>query len=771
VPTTSTFPPDETLAPERARELGHELGLRGDEYDRIVATLGRVPTVAELGMYSVMWSEHCSYKSSRLHLRTLPTDGPQVLVGPGENAGVVDVGDGVAVTFKIESHNHPSFVEPYQGAATGVGGILRDILTMGARPIAIMDPLRFGDPGGWTDGTGRVRPVDVRQRHLIDGIVRGVGGYGNCVGVPNIGGETVFDDAYAGNPLVNVLAIGVLSHDRLQRARAESVGDVAVLLGSATGRDGIGGASVLASQEFDEGLDAKRPNVQVGDPFAEKLLIECCLELYDRGLIAGIQDMGAAGIACSTSELAAAARRGMRVDLDRVALRQPGMASWEILCSESQERMLALVHPDRVDEVLEVAARWGVPAHAIGEVTDGDRLVIVRGGAVVADAPAASLADEGPVYDRPRERPVEQDAMAGLDAEGLDLEAVAAARGVPLADVLLDLIASPNLASKRWVHEQYDHLVLGGTVLAPGMAGAGVVRLPGGDRAVACATVGNGRWCAIDPREGTRRVVATAVRRVAATGARPLASTNCANFGNPERPDVMWQFAEAVAGMGEACAALDVPVTGGNVSLYNETRGVAIPPTPVLGVLGVIDEADRAVGSAFEDDGDVILLVGAPTVAGLAGSELQRFLAAPLGGVLAPVDLGLEARLAGLMVTAVAQGLVASARDVSRGGLIAALVDAATAGDVGAIVALPDGVGVTQALCSESPGRVLVAVPSRHLDAMVALARAHGLDTVELGEVGGDALVLEGVGAEGALVLELEDLVEARERGLPAVLA
>jgi phosphoribosylformylglycinamidine synthase II len=785
--TAPALPPDERLDAERARELGVELGLTLDEVDRIVATLGRVPSVSELGMYSVMWSEHCSYKSSRIHLRHLPTDGPQVLVGPGENAGVVDVGDGLAVTFKIESHNHPSFVEPFQGAATGVGGILRDILTMGARPIAIMDPLRFGDPGGWVDGTGERRPVDHQQRHLIDGVVRGVGGYGNCVGVPNIGGETVFDDGYAGNPLVNVLAIGVLAHDRLQRARAERPGDLAVLVGSSTGRDGIGGASVLASQQFDEGLDAKRPNVQVGDPFAEKLLIECCLELYDRGLVRGIQDMGAAGIACSTSELASAASMGMRVDLDRVHLRQPGMASWEILCSESQERMLVLVDPERLDELLEVTARWGVDASVVGEVTDGDRLVIERDGAVVADAPARSLADEGPVLDRPYARPASADALAEVDAETLDVVAVARKRRIGLDELLLDLVASPNLASKRWVHEQYDHLVLGGTVLGPGDAGAGVVRLPGTERAVACATVGNGRWCELDPREGTRRVVATAVRRVAAAGARPLAATNCLNLGDPGREDVMWQLVEVIGGLGEACAALDVPVTGGNVSLYNETRGVAIPPTPVVGILGLMDAADHAVGTAFEDDGDTILLVGAPTVPGLAASEFQRFLAAPLGGALAPVDLAHEARLAAGLASAAAAGLVASAREVSRGGLLAALVDAATGGDVGAAIDLARAgavtLGLTQTLLSESPGRAIVTVNPVREAALVAHLEAAGLAVVEIGGVGGDALVLErlgpdlegddaaaGLGIEdGALVLGLDRLVEAREATLPGL--
>jgi phosphoribosylformylglycinamidine synthase subunit PurL len=758
------FPPQETLSEERARELGEELGLRGDEYDRVVETLGRVPSVAELGMYSVMWSEHCSYKSSKVHLRTLPVAGPQVLVGPGENAGVVDVGGGLAVTFKIESHNHPSYVEPYQGAATGVGGILRDIFTMGARPIAIMDPLRFGDPGGWVDGTGRRREPDAFQRHLVDGVVRGVGGYGNCVGVPNIGGETVFDDTYADNPLVNVLAVGALRRDRLQLARAERAGDLAVLLGSATGRDGIGGASVLASQEFDEGLDAKRPNVQVGDPFAEKLLIECCLELYERELISGIQDMGAAGIACSTAELASAASMGMEVDLDAVHLREPGMESWEILCSESQERMLALVSPDRLEEVLAVAEHFGVPASVIGEVVAGDRLVLRRGGEVVADAPARSLADEGPVYDREMKRPEWLDELQAVDAEGLEVPGLGGVEG-SAEEFVLRFLASPNVASKTWVTDQYDQLVLGGTVLGPGMAGAGVVRLPDSHKAVACATDGNGRWCLLDPREGTRRIVAEAFRNVACTGARPLATTNCLNFGDPERPDVMWQFAESVAGMGEACAALAIPVTGGNVSLYNQTRGRPIDPSPVVGVLGVLEDASDVLGSAFEDEGDLVFLVGADTAPGLAGSELQRFLGLPAGGRLAPVDLEVEAALGEVLALAAHEGWLSSAHDVSAGGLVTTLVESCVGGAVGVDVSLPDGTSDVQALFSESPGRAVVTLPSRHVRAFAQVCADAEVPLRDIGTVGGERIVIRDL-----LDLPLDEVEDTFDHGLAAAL-
>ena len=757
---TSTFPASEVLGPDEARELGHELGLRGDEYDRIVETLGRTPTKSELGMYSVMWSEHCSYKSSKVHLKTLPTEGPHVLVGPGENAGVIDVGDGLAVTFKIESHNHPSYVEPYQGAATGVGGILRDIFTMGARPIAIMDPLRFGNPV-----TADGRP-DLFQRHIIDGVVRGVGGYGNCVGVPNIGGETVFDDCYAGNPLVNVFAIGVMPRERLQLAVAEAPGDVAVLLGSGTGRDGIGGASVLASQEFDEGLESKRPNVQVGDPFAEKLLIECCLELYDRDLLSGIQDMGAAGIACSTSEMASKASMGMQVDLSHVHLREPSMDSWEILCSESQERMLALVSPDRLDEVLAIAEKWGVPASVVGEVVEGTNLLLRRNGELIADLPARSLADEGPTYERPMQRPAWLDDYAARDAESLIVP-----DGQELHDLVLAFLASPNIASKRWVHEQYDSLVLSGTVLGPGMGDAGVVRLPGSRKAVAASTDGNGRWCELDPREGARRVVAEAFRNVACVGARPLATTNCLNFGNPERPEIMWQFAEAVAGMGEACAALGVPVTGGNVSFYNETRPSpdadpqAIHPTPVIGILGVLEDAEHAVGHAFEDEGDIVFLLGTPTAPGLAGSELQRFLGEPLGGRLAPVDLEVEAALAEVLYESARQGLLHSAHDVSGGGLLVNLVESCVAGDIGVTFHEGEGLPPAQALFSESPGRVVVTVPSTSVPAFARLCADAGILMRDAGTVGGDRIVVGDL-----LDLDLEEVREAFGWGLAQAL-
>jgi phosphoribosylformylglycinamidine synthase len=732
-------------APE-PRQLAKELGLTDDEYDRIVATLDREPSTAELGTYSVMWSEHCSYKSSKIYLRTLPTEGEAILVGPGENAGVVDVGGGVAVTFKIESHNHPSFVEPFQGAATGVGGIIRDILTMGARPIALMDPLRFGDP------------ADPRTRDIVDGVVRGVGHYGNSIGVATIGGETVFDPCYAGNPLVNVLCVGVLPADRIQLARAESAGDIAVLIGQRTGRDGIGGASVLASAEFDEaGVDdSKRPNVQVGDPFAGKLLIESCLQLYDEGLLAGIQDMGAAGIACSTSEMAAAAGLGMRVDLDKVPLREASMEAWEILCSESQERMLALVSPTRLDRVLEICARWGVQATPIGEVTEGDRLVFTRHGEVVHDAPAKSLVDEGPVY----ERPVEDWVHPAADQDVDGAPAPQDLRGAVMA-----VLSSPNIASSRFVWQQYDSIVGSGTFRGPG-TDAGVVRLPDAEnRGVAVATDGNGRWCALDPHRGAQLVVAEAARNVACTGARPVAATNCLNFGSPERPEIMGQFRDVIAGMGAACQALGTPITGGNVSFYNQTGDTAVHPTPVMGILGVLDDVTRALRSGFSVAGDAIFLIGAPTRPGLGGSEYVWRTTGTVAGRPPAIDLEQEAALHRVLVHMAGQGVLRSAHDVAVGGLIATLVEACLPDRLGATVQ-PEDIALHQWLFSESPTRVLVSLAEADAAALEAACAGQGLQARRLGTVSDEAQLR--IGDE--LDLDLDELAAVNEGSLPAAL-
>jgi len=736
--------------------MAKELGLTDDEYAGIVATLGREPSTAELGTFSVMWSEHCSYKSSRRYLRTLPTASDRVLVGPGENAGVVDVGGGQAVAFKIESHNHPSFVEPFQGAATGVGGIIRDILTMGARPIALLDPLRFGDP------------ADPLTRWVVDGVVRGIGHYGNSIGVPTVGGETVFDPGYAGNPLVNVLCVGVLPVDRIQLARAERPGDIVVLLGQRTGRDGIGGASVLASTEFAPGEmdDAKRPNVQVGDPFAGKLLIECCLALYQDDLLSGIQDMGAAGIACSTAEMASKAGLGMAVDLDLVPLREPSMDAWEILCSESQERMLALVAPERLVRVLHTCARWGIQATAIGEVTTGGRLVFTHRGEVVHDAPAAALADEGPVYDRPVADWIHPGAGEDVDAEPPPRDLRAAC---------LEVLASPNLASPRWVTEQYDSLVGHATVAGPG-GDAAVLRLPPIDadtaeypRGIAVATDGNHRWCALDPAQGVKLLVAEAARNVACVGATPVAVTNCLNFGSPERPEVMGAFRDTVGCMGEACNTLGLPVTGGNVSFYNATGDTDIPPTPVVGVLGVMDEVVTRVGQAVGEPGDVLFCVGAATRPGLGGSEYLWATQGRIAGRPPPVDLTAERALHGLLIAAAGAGWARSAHDISTGGLLACVVESCLAAerrDLGVRLVPEDGVAPHQWLFSESPTRVIISTRQPDAGQFAALCEARRVPVRRLGVVT-DQPVCE---AQGLLTLDLAEVRRLREASIPAAL-
>jgi phosphoribosylformylglycinamidine synthase len=736
-------------------QLAQELGLTPGEYQRITETLGREPSTAELGTYSVMWSEHCSYKSSKIYLRDLPSEGEAILVGPGENAGVVDVGDGLAVTFKIESHNHPSFVEPFQGAATGVGGIIRDILTMGARPIALLDPLRFGEVA--EDDAGAAR-----TRHLVDGVVRGIGHYGNSIGVATVGGETVFDPCYAGNPLVNVLCVGVLAADRIQLARAERPGDVAVLIGQRTGRDGIGGASVLASAEFSaHGLDdAKRPNVQVGDPFAGKGLIESCLQLYAEDLLSGIQDMGAAGIACSTAEMASKAGLGMRVDLDRVPLREATMEAWEILCSESQERMLALVAPDRLSEVLAVCRRWGVDATAIGEVTDGDRLVFTRHGEVVHDVPAASLADDGPTYHRRVADWVHPEAGTDVDGWPAPEDLLAAATAV---------LSSPNVASSRWLWQQYDSIVGSGTVQGPG-ADAAVLRLPSldggleGVRGVAVATDGNGRWCALDPTEGARLVVAEAARNVACTGARPVAATNCLNFGSPERPEIMGQFRDTIAGMTEACRALDTPVTGGNVSFYNQTGSTAVHPTPVIGMLGIVDDVTATAAAAFVEAGDEVFLVGDATRPGLGGSEYLWRWHGTVAGRPPAVDLAAEARLHRLLVAAVRNGLLRSAHDVSTGGMLATIVEACLGRGLGVSVRPEPDVEAHQWLFSESPTRVVVS--TRDPRGLRRRCAEHQVGCQRLGAVTADGRVT----VEGVLTMTTDELRLLHDRALPALL-
>ncbi|HTW19315.1 MAG TPA: phosphoribosylformylglycinamidine synthase subunit PurL [Mycobacteriales bacterium] len=724
-----------------------ELGLKDDEYSRIREILGRRPTDTELAMYSVMWSEHCSYKSSKVHLRQFADNPPAsaaMLVGIGENAGVVDVGDGLAVTFKVESHNHPSYVEPYQGAATGVGGIVRDILTMGARPIAVMDSLRFGD----------ATAPDTKR--LVRGVVAGVGGYGNCLGLPNIGGEVGFDPTYAGNPLVNALCVGVLPHERLQLAKATGVGNQVVLLGAKTGRDGIGGVSVLASATFDEGSSAKRPSVQVGDPFTEKILIECCLELFDAGLVTGIQDLGGAGLSCATSETAGHGDGGMRVALDRVPLREPSMSPLEVITSESQERMLAIVAPGNVAAVLAHCAKWGVLATVIGEVTDGDRLVVTWYGETVVDVPPGSLADDGPVYHRPVARPdAEQDALNADTSSRLPRPRTAD----QLRAALLQLAGSPELCSRRWVTEQYDRYVLGGTVLAMPHDG-GVVRLGDGTwRGIALALDGNGRFARLDPYAGAQLALAEAHRNVACTGATPIAVTDCLNFGSPEDPAVMWQFAEATRGLAEACRELGTPVTGGNVSFYNQTGATAINPTPVIGVLGVLDDVRRRVPSGFDAAGRTIVLLG-ETADELDGSAWAWVVHGHLGGRPPHVRLAAERALATLLARMAAAGSIVSAHDLSEGGLAQALVEATLIGGVGATVGVDGDAFV--ALFSESGARAMVTTDD--VDGVLELAGELEVPAKVIGVTGGDRLAITEL-----FELPLAELAEAFERTLPAL--
>lgn len=734
-----------------------ELGLKDDEYARIREILGRRPTDAELAMYSVMWSEHCSYKSSKVHLRyfgqtTTEEMRAAMLAGIGENAGVVDIGDGWAVTFKVESHNHPSYVEPYQGAATGVGGIVRDIMAMGARPIAVMDQLRFGAADA----------ADTRR--VVDGVVRGVGGYGNSLGLPNVGGETVFDASYQGNPLVNALCAGVMRVEDLHLAFASGTGNKIILFGARTGLDGIGGVSVLASDTFsgdESGTGRKKlPSVQVGDPFTEKVLIECCLELYAAKLVVGIQDLGGAGLACATSELAAAGDGGMRVELDRVPLRAADMTPAEVLSSESQERMCAVVTPENVDAFMAVCRKWDVLATVIGEVTDGDRLVVTWHGETVVDVPPRTVAHEGPVYERPVRRPDYQDALIADTPDRL----ARPASPEELRATLLRMIASPQLCSRKWITEQYDRYVRGNTVLAEN-ADAGVIRIDEeSGRGIALATDASGRYTKLDPYTGAQLALAEAYRNVAATGATPKAVTNCLNFGSPEDPGVMWQFQQAVRGLADGCVALGIPVTGGNVSFYNQTGQDAILPTPVVGVLGVIDDVHRRIPTGIgTEPGETLILLG-ETRDEFGGSIWSQVEHDHLGGVPPKVDFEREKLLAEVLTAGSRDGMISAAHDLSEGGLIQAVVEAALAGETGCRVLLPEGADPFVALFSESAGRVLVAVPRSEETRFTKMCEARQLPAVRIGVVdqGSDSLEVQ-----GQFSVPLTELRSAFEGTLP----
>ncbi len=756
--------------------IAAEHGITPEEYTRIQQILGREPNITELGIFSVMWSEHCSYKSSKVHLKRLPTRGPQVVQGPGENAGVVDIGDGLVAAFKIESHNHPSYVEPFQGATTGVGGILRDIFTMGARPIAVLDSLRFGPI---VAGHGASEADAAKNRRVLDGVVRGIASYGNCFGVPTVGGEVGFEPCYSANPLVNALALGIAKREELFFARARGAGNPVIYVGAKTGRDGIHGASLLASAEFTEESQQKRPNVQVGDPFMEKLLLEACLEAMRTGVVVAIQDMGAAGLTCSTCEMTSRGGTGIEIDLARVPQRETDMTPYEIMLSESQERMLLVAEKGREREVLDIFAKWGLDAVVVGKVTAGGMLRVKDHGILAAEIPAHPLAEEGPVYQRPMAPPaprVDRSAVAHKEtpADWFPF----APEGANLTENFRKLLASPAIASKRWIIEQYDHMVRTNTLVVPGAGDAAIVRVKGTKRALALATDGNGRWCQLNPRLGAMHAVAEAARNVATSGARPIAATNCLNFGSPEKPEVMWQFSEAIDGLAEACTALATPITGGNVSFYNETLGKSIYPTPIVGILGVIEDADRALKMAFREEKDVIVLldgstpiVGAQHAAPLLGaehefasSEYAKTIAGIVAGEPPAIDLAAEKRLQDCLVALASAGAVHSAHDISDGGLAVTLAESCftsvsssegaqhVAPLLGASVGLDDTAPAECALFGERGGRAVVSAAPSSIARVLEIARQYGVAAREIGRVtrGGDF----GIDIQGRAVIQ-----------------
>jgi len=747
-------------------EIAAEHGVTAEEYARIQEILGRDPNITELGIFSVMWSEHCSYKSSKVHLKRLPTRGKLVVQGPGENAGVVDIGDGLVAAFKIESHNHPSYVEPFQGATTGVGGILRDIFTMGARPIAVLDSLRFGSIKSEGDvdarfarGTKTDSATISANRRILDGVIRGVGHYGNCFGVPTVGGEVSFEPCYSQNPLVNALALGIARKEEIFLAKAKGIGNPVIYVGAKTGRDGIHGASLLASAEFTEESQQKRPNVQVGDPFVEKLLLEACLEAMRTGAVVAIQDMGAAGLTCSTMEMASRGGTGIEIDLAKVPQRETGMTPYEIMLSESQERMLLVAEKGREREVLDVFKKWGLDAVVVGTVTEGGLAIIKNHGAVAAQIPAHPLAEEGPVYNRPLAAPAPR-----VESEKDWFQF--APEGTNLTENFKKLLASPAIASKRWITEQYDTSVRTNTLAGPGASDAAIVRIkesekngPDGKktmRALALATDGNGRWCQLNPKVGAMHAVAEAARNVATSGARPIAATNCLNFGSPEKPEVMWQFSQAIDGIGEACTALGTPITGGNVSFYNETLGKSIYPTPVIGILGILDDSSKALKIAFRNPGDIIVLLdglseachsersprseesafSSSSAQEFSSSEYSKTIGAIVSGEPPAIDLAAEKRLIDCLVALAAAGTVRSAHDISDGGLAVTLAESCFgANGLGASVAFNENSPAEYALLSERGARAVVSVSPTNLAAVLATARQYNVGAKELGHV------------------------------------
>jgi phosphoribosylformylglycinamidine synthase subunit PurL len=728
-------------------QIAAEHGLTPGEYARTQKILGRDPNFTELGIFSVMWSEHCSYKSSRVHLKRLPTTGTHVVQGPGENAGVVDIGDGLVAVFKIESHNHPSFVEPFQGAATGVGGILRDIFTMGARPIAVLDSLRFGPITSGPAAGDATKEEIARNRHILDGVIRGIGFYGNCFGVPTVGGEIVFEPCYSNNPLVNALALGTCRRDELFFAKAQGAGNPVIYVGAKTGRDGIHGASLLASAEFSEESQQKRPNVQVGDPFLEKLLLEACLEAMRTGAVVAIQDMGAAGLTSSSSEMASRGGLGIEIDLARVPQRETGMTPYEIMLSESQERMLLVAERGREPEVFEVFHKWGLDAVEIGKVTEDGILRVLNRGTVAAEIPAHAIAEEGPRYERPIAKPP---TPHPADASKKAARFKFATPGTNLTENFQRLLASPTIASKRWVTDQYDSMVRTNTRFGPGGGDAAVLRLKESKRALALATDGNGRWGFLSPRLGAMHAVAEAARNVACCGALPIAATNCLNFGNPEKPEVMWQFTEAIDGIAEACRVLETPITGGNVSFYNETLGKPIYPTPILGVLGLLEDAECALGSAFRNEGDaIVLLDGRPadgdphtastTTDEFASSEYAKAIQGIVAGAPPAIDLAAEKCLIDCLVKLAAERAISCAHDVSDGGLAVTLAESSfgsqgLAADV-RLAATTTDEPAESALFGEHGARVVVTVPAASLARVNQIAAQYKVSVQNIGTV------------------------------------
>jgi phosphoribosylformylglycinamidine synthase II len=784
--SATTLAKEPTITPEVLRDHG----ISAEEYDRVLKSLGREPTFTELGIFSVMWSEHCSYKSSRVHLKRLPTHSRRVVQGPGENAGIIDIGDGWACAFKIESHNHPSFIEPFQGAATGVGGILRDIFTMGARPVAIMDSLRFGPITQPTlspnDGDkGGAPPIDLATLHknhsVMEGVVSGVASYGNCFGVPNVGGEVKFESCYSGNPLVNAFALGLVRRDQIFYAKAAGEGNPVIYVGSKTGRDGIHGAT-MASEEFSEESEAKRPNVQVGDPFLEKLLLEACLEAMQTGAVVGIQDMGAAGLTCSTCEMGGRGGVGLEIELDLVPQRETGMTPYEIMLSESQERMLLVAEKGREDEVFRVFQKWGLDAVTIGRVINQPAMRVLEHGKVVAEIPNAALTDDAPLYHRPLERwepPVPRDIPAN----------VALGRKAEFTDDLKRLLASPNICSKRWVFQQYDSMVQTNTVEGPGGEG-GVIRIKGTGRGLAMALDGNSRWCYLDPKLGAMHAVAESARNVACTGATPVAATNCLNFGNPEKPHIMWQFSQIVDGISKACEELETPITGGNVSFYNETLGEGVYPTPVIGVVGIMDDVHKAVGPNFREPGRALLVIrgsepgdASDVEAEFGSSEYAKELLGEIWGFPPSLELEKEAALQKAVVEMIGAGLLESAKDCSEGGLAVTLAECGFAHGIGAKVDLgSQGLVPEFVLFGEDASRVLISCDPQNVGRIQQVAGKFGLSAEPIGDTILEKLEIgvAGMTVATASVAELREAwagaleralhVETEERLVPSTL-